>query len=176
MAVVAISSNDVAQYPEDGPAGMAAFAAAHGFTFPYLYDETQAVAREYQAACTPDFFLFDAERRLVYRGQLDGARPANDVPIDGRDLRAALDADAGRLARTRAAAGERGLQHQVEAGHRADVRAGPARLTRGAAVQPYAAGATVRQAPRVASCRRPRIDATLVDRAVAEDDAAPRGG
>ena len=91
-AVVAISSNDVEQYPEDGPAGMAAFAAAHGFSFPYLYDESQAVAREYQAACTPDFFLFDAGRRLVYRGQLDGARPANDVPVDGRDLRAALDA------------------------------------------------------------------------------------
>jgi peroxiredoxin len=92
VAVAAISSNDVAQYPEDGPAGMADFAAAHGFTFPYLYDETQAVARGYQAACTPDFYLFDADRRLVYRGQLDGARPANAVPIDGRDLRAALDA------------------------------------------------------------------------------------
>jgi peroxiredoxin len=92
VAVVAISSNDIAQYPEDDPAGMAAFAAAHGFTFPYLYDEAQSVARAYQAACTPDFFLFDAERRLVYRGQLDGARPSNDVPINGRDLRAALEA------------------------------------------------------------------------------------
>jgi peroxiredoxin len=92
VAVVAISSNDATQYPDDGPAGMAAVAAAHGFAFPYLYDESQAVARAYQAACTPDFFLFDAARRLVYRGQLDGARPANDIPVDGRDLRAALEA------------------------------------------------------------------------------------
>jgi peroxiredoxin len=92
VAIVAISSNDVAQHPEDGPTAMAAFAAAHGFMFPYLYDESQAVAAAYRAACTPDFFLFDAGRRLVYRGQLDGARPANDIPADGRDLRAALDA------------------------------------------------------------------------------------
>jgi peroxiredoxin len=92
VAIVAISSNDVDQYPEDGPEGMAAFAAARGLTFPYLYDESQSVAAAYHAACTPDFFLFDASRRLVYRGQLDGARPANDVPIDGRDLRAALEA------------------------------------------------------------------------------------
>ena len=81
--MVAISSNDVEQYPRTAPQAMAAFAAAHGYTFPYLYDETQAVARAYHAACTPDFFLFDAERRLVYRGQLDGARPANDVPVTG---------------------------------------------------------------------------------------------
>jgi peroxiredoxin len=92
VGVVAISSNDVERYPEDGPEGMAAFAETHAFTFPYLYDESQAVARAYQAACTPDMFLFDAARRLVYRGQLDGARPANDVPVDGRDLRAALEA------------------------------------------------------------------------------------
>jgi peroxiredoxin len=92
MGIVAISSNDVAQYPEDGPEAMAKFAADKGFEFPYLYDESQAVAAAYQAACTPDFFLFDASRRLVYRGQLDGARPSNGVPIDGADLRAALDA------------------------------------------------------------------------------------
>ena len=92
VAVVAISSNDVAQYPEDGPVAMAEFAAAHAFVFPYVYDETQAVASAYRAACTPDPFLFDAGRRLVYRGQLDGSRPSNDVPVDGRDLRAALDA------------------------------------------------------------------------------------
>ena len=92
VGIVAISSNDVTQYPEDGPAGMAELAASKGFDFPYLYDETQAVAAAYHAACTPDFFLFDAARRLVYRGQLDGARPANDVPPDGRDLRAALEA------------------------------------------------------------------------------------
>jgi peroxiredoxin len=90
--VVAISSNDVARYPDDGPARMAEVAATLGFTFPYLYDETQEVAMAYHAACTPDFFLFDADRRLAYRGQLDGARPGNDVPVSGRDLRAALDA------------------------------------------------------------------------------------
>jgi peroxiredoxin len=92
VAVVAISSNDVEQQPGDSPEGMAAFASERGFSFPYLYDESQSVARAYRAACTPDFFLFDGERRLVYRGQLDGARPSNDVPIDGRELRAALDA------------------------------------------------------------------------------------
>jgi peroxiredoxin len=92
VGVVAISSNDVAQYPEDGPARMAEVAAAMGATFPYLYDETQAVAKAYHAACTPDFFLFTADRRLAYRGQLDGARPGNDVPVNGHDLRAALDA------------------------------------------------------------------------------------
>ena len=92
VGVVAISSNDVLQHPEDGPAAMAEVAAAMGATFPYLYDETQEVARAYHAACTPDFFLFDARRRLVYRGQLDGARPGNAVAVDGRDLRAALDA------------------------------------------------------------------------------------
>jgi hypothetical protein len=71
---------------------MARFAAERGFSFPYLYDETQSVAQAYRAACTPDFFLFDDDRRLVYRGQLDGARPSNEVSIDGRDLRAALEA------------------------------------------------------------------------------------
>jgi peroxiredoxin len=92
VGVVAISSNDVIKYPEDSPEAMARFAAEHGFTFPYLYDESQDVARAYAAACTPDLFLFDADRTLVYRGQMDGARPANDLPVDGRDLRAALDA------------------------------------------------------------------------------------
>jgi peroxiredoxin len=92
IGIVAISSNDVAQFPEDGPERMAEVAAAMGFTVPYLYDETQAVAKAYHAACTPDFFLFDADRRLAYRGQLDGARPGNDVPVSGHDLRAALDA------------------------------------------------------------------------------------
>jgi peroxiredoxin len=92
VAVVAIGSNDVATHPADAPARMVEFAAAHGFDFPYLYDESQEVALAYRAACTPDFFVFDADRKLVYRGQLDGARPSNDVPVDGRDLRAALDA------------------------------------------------------------------------------------
>jgi peroxiredoxin len=91
VGVVAISSNDVAQFPEDGPARMAEVAAAMGFTVPYLYDEAQDVAKAYHAACTPDFFLFDAARVLAYRGQLDGARPGNDVPVTGHDLRVALD-------------------------------------------------------------------------------------
>jgi peroxiredoxin len=92
VAIVAIGSNDVEHYPDDAPVKMVEFAAAHGFTFPYLHDETQEVALAYRAACTPDFFVFDSDRALVYRGQLDGARPSNDVPVDGRDLRAALDA------------------------------------------------------------------------------------
>ncbi len=99
VAVVAINSNDVEHYPDDSPARMVEFAATHRFEFPYLFDESQRVAAAYHAACTPDFFLFDASRKLVYRGQLDGARPSNEVPIDGRDLRAALDATlAGRPA------------------------------------------------------------------------------
>jgi peroxiredoxin len=92
VGIVAIGSNDIESHPADAPARMVEFAAANGFTFPYLHDETQEVALAYRAACTPDFFVFDADRRLVYRGQLDGARPSNDVPVDGRDLRAALDA------------------------------------------------------------------------------------
>jgi peroxiredoxin len=92
LGAVAISSNDVGTHPQDGPAEMAKVAAAAGFTFPYLYDESQEVAAVYNAACTPDFFLFDGDRRLVYRGQMDGSRPGNDVPLTGVDLRAALDA------------------------------------------------------------------------------------
>ena len=97
IAIAAISSNDVASHPEDSPAEMKAQAERLGFKFPYLYDETQEVARAYHAACTPDFFLYDAEMRLVYRGQLDDSRPrrgdaGNDVPVTGRDLRAAMDA------------------------------------------------------------------------------------
>lgn len=92
VALVAINSNDVASYPEDGPSEMAREAAEAGYGFPYLFDETQAVARAYHAACTPDFFLFDRQRRLVYRGQLDDSRPGNGVPVTGHDLRAALEA------------------------------------------------------------------------------------
>jgi len=92
VGMVAISANDVANYPEDSPAKMAEEAKAAGYTFPYLYDATQAVARAYRAACTPDFFLFDRGRRLVYRGQLDASRPGNGIPVTGKDLRAALDA------------------------------------------------------------------------------------
>jgi peroxiredoxin len=92
VAVVAIASNDAKAYPEDGPSGMAEEAKSAGYTFPYLFDETQEVARAYGAACTPDFFLFDGERRLFYRGQMDGSRPGNGVPVTGEDLRRALDA------------------------------------------------------------------------------------
>lgn len=92
VAVVAIGSNDPDRYPEDGPDGIRAEAAAHGYDFPYLHDASQAVARAYRAACTPDFFLFDEARTLVYRGQLDDSRPSNGKPVTGADLRAALDA------------------------------------------------------------------------------------
>ena len=92
VAVVAINSNDAANYPEDSPARMAEVAATAGYTFPYLYDESQTVAKAYQAACTPDFFLFDRQQRLVYRGQLDDSRPDNGIPVTGRDLRAAIEA------------------------------------------------------------------------------------
>ncbi len=97
IAIAAIQSNDIATYPEDGPDGMREQARRLGWTFPYLLDDTQEVARSYGAACTPDFFLFDGEMRLVYRGQLDGSRPrrgdfGNDEFVTGKDLRAALDA------------------------------------------------------------------------------------
>ena len=90
--MIGINANDVQRYPDDSPAKMAEDVTRLGYTFPYLFDETQQVAKAYQAACTPDFFLFDGERKLAYRGQLDGSRPGNDVPVTGRDLRAALDA------------------------------------------------------------------------------------
>lgn len=92
LAVVAISANDAAAYPEDAPPAMAEAASRHGFTFPYLYDESQQVALAYQAICTPDFFLFDADRKLAYRGQFDDSRPGTDIPVTGSSLRAAVDA------------------------------------------------------------------------------------
>lgn len=92
LAVVAIASNDLAQYPQDGPEGMVKESEEGGYTFPYLLDESQEVARAYRAACTPDFFLFDGNRKLVYRGQFDGSRPGNGLPVTGEDLRAAADA------------------------------------------------------------------------------------
>ena len=92
VAAVTISANDVAGYPEDGPDKMAELAEQYNYQFPYLYDESQSVAQAYQAACTPDFYLFDAAHTLVYRGQFDGARPGNDVAVSGDDLRAAVDA------------------------------------------------------------------------------------
>jgi peroxiredoxin len=91
-AIVAISSNDAQAYPDDGPELMAEESKQAGYTFPYLYDETQEVAHAYDAACTPDFFLFDRDRKLVYRGQFDDSRPRNGRPVTGKDLRAALDA------------------------------------------------------------------------------------
>ena len=97
LATVAISSNDVATFPEDGPEKMGELAKARGFTFPYLYDESQQVAKEYQAACTPDFFMYDKDRRLYYRGQFDGSRPTipqaagNALPVTGEDMRKAAD-------------------------------------------------------------------------------------
>jgi peroxiredoxin len=92
LAMVGINSNDIANFPEDSPAKMATEARAAGYLFPYLYDESQAVAKAFHAACTPDFFLFDRGRRLVYRGQFDASRPGNGIPVTGKDLRAALDA------------------------------------------------------------------------------------
>lgn len=92
VAVVGINSNDVENYPEDSPDMMAKLAKQSGFTFPYLYDETQEVAKAYSAACTPDFFLFDGDRTLVYRGQMDDSRPGNGIPVTGADLTAAIDA------------------------------------------------------------------------------------
>jgi peroxiredoxin len=92
VGIVAISSNDALAYPQDGPAQMKREKQAAGYPFPYLYDETQEVARAYQAACTPDFYVFDADRRLVYRGQLDDSRPGNGLPVTGADVRGALDA------------------------------------------------------------------------------------
>jgi peroxiredoxin len=92
LAVVGISSNDVANHPADSPEQMVREAEERGYQFPYLYDETQEVAKAYQAACTPDFFLFDKDRRLVYRGQFDDSRPDSGIPITGKDLRAAVDA------------------------------------------------------------------------------------
>jgi peroxiredoxin len=91
LAIVAISSNDAATHPADSPAGLKQQAETFGFPFPYLYDESQAVAHAYKAACTPDFFLFDGDLRLVYRGQFDSSRPSNGIPVTGEDLRAAID-------------------------------------------------------------------------------------
>jgi peroxiredoxin len=92
VGIVAISSNDADAYPDDSPAGLRRQAQRLGFRFPYLYDEIQAVARAYKAACTPDIYLFDANLKLVYRGQFDGSRPGSSVPVTGQDLRAAMDA------------------------------------------------------------------------------------
>jgi peroxiredoxin len=92
VAVVGVSSNDIENYPEDGPEKMKAEAKRSGYTFPYLYDMSQSVAKTYRAACTPDFFLFDKAGKLYYRGQFDGSRPSNKIPVTGSDVMAAIDA------------------------------------------------------------------------------------
>jgi peroxiredoxin len=92
VAVVAINANDIETYPQDAPEQMKRLAESEGWTFPFLFDETQEVAKAFRAACTPDFFLYDRRRTLVYRGQLDDSRPGKDAPVTGKDLRAALDA------------------------------------------------------------------------------------
>ncbi len=92
LGIAAVCSNDVTTHPEDSPAGMKQQAQTYGFTFPYLHDESQEVAHAFQAACTPDFFLFDRGLRLVYRGQYDSSRPGSNLPVTGEDLRAAIDA------------------------------------------------------------------------------------
>jgi peroxiredoxin len=92
VAIVAISANDAAEYPGDGPDSLKEMAEQLGFSFPFLYDESQSVAKAYSAACTPDFFLFDQSRKLVYRGQFDDSRPESGIPVTGKDLRAAVDA------------------------------------------------------------------------------------
>ncbi len=104
VSFIAISSNDVENYPQDGPELMKEQAKKVGYPFPYLYDETQEVAKAYDAACTPDLFLFDHELKCVYRGQLDDSRPKNDIPVTGKNLRAALDA---------VLAGEEVSEHQI---------------------------------------------------------------
>lgn len=91
IGIAAISSNDPEKYPQDGPDRMAQFAFENKIDFPYLFDETQEVAKAYDAACTPDFYLFDSQDKLVYRGQLDDSRPANNIPLSGSDLRNAID-------------------------------------------------------------------------------------
>jgi peroxiredoxin len=91
IGIIAISSNDVTKYPQDSPELMTEFAFENKMDFPYLYDEKQAIAKAYDAACTPDFFLFDNQDRLVYRGQLDDSRPGNGIPVSGNDLRGAID-------------------------------------------------------------------------------------
>ena len=92
IAIVGINSNDFSQYPEDSPENMAREIGENGYTFPYLYDESQKTARDYHAVCTPDFFLFNEDRSLIYRGQMDESRPGNNIPVTGKDLREALDA------------------------------------------------------------------------------------
>ena len=121
VAVVGINSNDAAAHPQDSPEQMVHEAEQRGYPFPYLYDETQEVAKAYGAACTPDFFLYDKNRKLVYRGQLDASRPGNNIPVTGSDLRAALDAVLAGKAAARKANPQHRLQHQMARRQRAAV-------------------------------------------------------
>ena len=120
VAVVGIGANDVTTHPDDSPAMMAREKAAVGYTFPYLYDESQAVAKAYQAACTPDFFVFDKSQKLVYRGQMDGSRPGNMVAVTGTDLRPPW-MPYSPVRRPAATAPQHGMQYQVEARQRAEL-------------------------------------------------------
>jgi peroxiredoxin len=120
VGFVAISSNDVSTHPADSPEQMVREAEERGYPFPYLYDETQEVAQAYRAACTPDFYLFDAGRRLVYRGQLDASRPGGDVPVTGHDLRAALDGLLGGLPPLAEQVPSLGCNIKWRAGHEPD--------------------------------------------------------
>lgn len=129
VVAVAINANDVSKYPDDGPDKMAAEAEAKGYTFSYLLDESQEVAKAYRAACTPDFFVFDRNRRLIYRGQMDASRPGNSVPVTGADLRAALEA---ALAERPAAARQKpsmGCNIKWKPGHEPDYFHPPAKST-----------------------------------------------
>ena len=125
VAFVGINANDVDNYPADSPEKMAEEVERRGYTFPYLYDATQEVAKAYRAACTPDFFVFDKDRRLVYRGQMDAARPGKNAPVTGADLRAALDAV---LAGHRSRSSRRRAWAATSSGSR-----GPRRTTSGSA-------------------------------------------
>ena len=121
VAVVGINSNDVANYPADSPAKMAAEAASAGYIFPYLYDETQAVAKAYRAACTPDLYIFDKDQRLVYRGQFDDSRPGNGIARHRQRRAGGAGRGAGREGRVAESEAQHRLQHQVEAGQRAGI-------------------------------------------------------
>jgi len=120
LSLLAIASNDASGHPEDAPASLAAQAKEAGFSFPYLYDESQDAAKLFAAACTPDFFLFDAQRQLVYRGQLDDSRPGNGKPLTGKDLRAALTALLAGLAPSAAQRPSAGCNIKWKPGHEPD--------------------------------------------------------
>jgi len=121
IAIIAISANDINSYPQDSPENLKEMAEELNFSFPYLYDKSQEIAKAYTAACTPDFFLFDKNRKLVYRGQLDNSRPGNNLPVTGKDLREAMDAvleDKPINPDQNPSMAKHGLQYQMETGQR----------------------------------------------------------